>query len=282
MKKKDPPYTGDINKLINELIIVSEEYKKITLGLKESFNKDVINRPHNSKYDVLSRNYFRCLNLFQSSIVLVKSGFANEAKILIRCLFELDVNMYYLFNAENDSLINRYLDFNNRVPHSITAFNFYKKFIKEQGIELNIDDQDTLSRIKNIDDYKNDYGSIVSWHGKPFHHIYNKTFLPKEFYKIYDWYCSYVHGDGNILMRYLNENEGGYSNKTTDYDAFEALFFANVSYLLYVFVLFSEFKLSRDMFYDSYLIKLNNIINKYNITLLKSWINFSEEYTTVK
>ena len=220
------------NQLFNDMIrfFNSKISKKIFFEefQKKSFQENINKKPNEIKF-FLKESFIKSYNL-SLGIIHLSAGagkyiLPDEAKVLLRCLFEHISNYIYIFISNDEKkvigLIKRFNDYSDvmRFKHLYDyKLNWDKNKINKDEITTEIYNKVKLlieqyDIINKIDNYKTKYNTsnLNSWHGETSGFFYNKihkdTPFGSEFlfFKMdYTIMNAFVHC---TQMQYLN-NEG--------------------------------------------------------------------------
>lgn len=250
--------------------------------------ENVLDKRSTPDHDIISRNFFRVFNLTQSANLLVHNGFPNEAKILARSSFEVVRNMAILYLQKKYDLKQRYLDYFNWVSSNISIHK-HKKLVdlmiqieksnsrENQYVDLlNVFEKDRNQiGLELLKKYLQKYegARIDSWlqPAAKGENPFKLSGMPIGLYKVEIWLNSYAHGDGVALERFIDKNEGIYTNVASIYDKLEALLFHQFCFSNMCNLVYKEFKIDRAFFDEKYLFPLkvlNDSLNKNNITAI--------------
>lgn len=259
----------DISKNIDSLI---DDNKKQQEADKGAFSSDY----EKNKYHYINLSYIKMVCLFNSSLILTSKKYPDEARIILRSMFELMITFKYIFLGDESlqvEKLKRYFDYIKLVAPFLTPYktkNIYCnsessiknhseicEFVFEEFKKFDIEDKIKKFKLKyQIKQNK----QLNTWHGKTFDDVFQKVDLGQNVKKIYSWYCNYTH---NVIMNYHNGNE--YNDEPTEEEIIEALFVLNTLFGFFICDYYFLRQFKRNLLEETYLKPFFEILDKYKI-----------------
>lgn len=259
-------YIGNEKQIINELFSLSNVYYTNAEFEKEEQQNIINNYSDNIQWYSRS-SYLKMFNLFRSVIKL--ADYPNEAKIIIRTMFEHLINFYYVFEntSEIDKKIERFYDYQYDITPSYFLYETYKRLEdKKAKNNQNLDEyeDDLLIKSKNevnqhnvedkrtnfIKKYESEFNDkswkeknnkLQNWTGKTFNSLFMDIMQEKdkkEEDKIFANYKHLLYKIYNYLCLYVHCGDlifiDNTKNEISDRETIESLYLANYIFSFFI------------------------------------------------
>lgn len=184
-------------------------FEKAMPLMREYFEK------HKEKEEELKKGafYYFCAKAYQTLnaiILLVEKGYINDAYILLRSLFEVQVtSMYIYFDIPNR--LNKFLNF---------GWIESKRRIEKGGLRVNREQSEEI--YKNYEKYKNEYENKSRWESIKVMALDEEVKQTVDYYKVYVYCSSLVHANPLAQLNYFIQG--------TDYNDMLRVFWTSLWY----------------------------------------------------
>jgi hypothetical protein len=213
----------ELNDIKNLLSIIFKEIMPLIKGYFEKHKED----EEELKKGVF---YYFCEKAYQTLnaiLLLIRKGYINDAHILLRSLFEVQITCRYI-----------YFDIPNRL-NKFLNFGWIESKQRLEKRALKVDEKQSEEIYKNYEKFKNEYKNKSRWESIKSMAEDNEVKQEAEYYSVYRYCSGLVHVNPLTQLKYFIQK--------TDYNETLRVYWASLWYSLGILETLSDlFKLGFD------------------------------------